>query len=155
MWRTMCGRATTLDAEARRRANSVYFPDRVLPMLPEALSDGLCSLRPEQDRACLAVHLWYDLAARQAQASVRARAHALAPRPSTSRSKRQPMAFPTTSSPLLERVIHPLYGAYAVLAKDAAPPRTLDLDLPEAEVRLDPDGRPQAIVTRPRLDRTG
>ncbi len=49
-----------LDLEARRRANSVYFPDRVLPMLPEALSNGLCSLRPDEDRACLAVHLWYD-----------------------------------------------------------------------------------------------
>ena len=49
-----------LDQEARRRANSVYFPDRVLPMLPEALSNGLCSLRPDEDRACLAVHLWYD-----------------------------------------------------------------------------------------------
>ena len=49
-----------LDVEACRRANSAYFPDRVLPMLPEALSNGLCSLRPEEDRACLAVHLWYD-----------------------------------------------------------------------------------------------
>ena len=49
-----------LDQEARRRANSVYFPDRVLPMLPEALSNGLCSLRPGEDRACVAVHLWHD-----------------------------------------------------------------------------------------------
>src|SRR5690606_6007456 len=49
-----------LDAEARRRGNSVYFPDRVLPMLPEGLANGLCSLRPGEDRACLAVHLWHD-----------------------------------------------------------------------------------------------
>ena len=44
-----------LDREARKRGNSVYFPDRVVPMLPEALSNDLCSLRPDEDRACLAV----------------------------------------------------------------------------------------------------
>ncbi|NJO38353.1 MAG: RNB domain-containing ribonuclease, partial [Rhizobiales bacterium] len=52
--------ATPLDMEARLRGNSTYFPDRVLPMLPEALSNGLCSLRPGEDRACLAVHIWLD-----------------------------------------------------------------------------------------------
>ena len=49
-----------LDLEARERGNSVYFPDRVLPMLPEALSSNLCSLRPGEDRACLAAHMWLD-----------------------------------------------------------------------------------------------
>ena len=49
-----------LDQEARRRGNSVYFPDRVVPMLPENLSNNLCSLRPQEDRACMAVHLWID-----------------------------------------------------------------------------------------------
>ena len=47
-----------------QRGNSVYFPDRVLPMLPEALSSGLCSLRPDEDRACLAAHLWLDASGR-------------------------------------------------------------------------------------------
>src|SRR5215469_16005713 len=51
---------TALDREARRRGNSVYFPDRVVPMLPEILSNDLCSLKPGVDRACLAVHLWVD-----------------------------------------------------------------------------------------------
>ena len=54
-----------LDREAERRGNSVYFPDRVVPMLPEALSNELCSLRPGVDRACLAVHLWIDAAGRK------------------------------------------------------------------------------------------
>jgi len=49
-----------LDQEAYKRGNSVYFPDRVVPMLPERISNGLCSLRPMEDRACLAVHLWID-----------------------------------------------------------------------------------------------
>ena len=49
-----------LDREARERGNSVYFPDRVIPMLPEALSNGWCSLKPDEDRPCLAAHLWIN-----------------------------------------------------------------------------------------------
>src|SRR6266550_8793943 len=59
-WHVRPGSA--LDREAMRRGNSVYFPDRVVPMLPEALSNELCSLKPGVDRACLAVHLWIDAA---------------------------------------------------------------------------------------------
>ena len=51
---------TALDNEAQKRGNSTYFPDRVVPMLPEALSNDLCSLRPREDRACLAAHMWID-----------------------------------------------------------------------------------------------
>ena len=51
---------SALDNEAYRRGNSTYFPDRVVPMLPEALSNDLCSLRPNEDRACMAFHLWID-----------------------------------------------------------------------------------------------
>ncbi|MHA1109085.1 MAG: RNB domain-containing ribonuclease, partial [Alphaproteobacteria bacterium] len=49
---------SALDSSARERGNSVYFPDRVVPMLPEKLSNDLCSLRPDEDRPCLAVHIW-------------------------------------------------------------------------------------------------
>ncbi len=56
---------SALDREAERRGNSVYFPDRVVPMLPEALSNELCSLKPGVDRACLAAHLWIDAAGRK------------------------------------------------------------------------------------------
>lgn len=55
-WRISCGRGG-LDRAARERGNSAYFPDRVVPMLPEALSADLCSLKPGVDRACLAAHL--------------------------------------------------------------------------------------------------
>src|SRR6202040_3205716 len=51
---------SALDREARLRGNSVYFPDRVVPMLPEALSNGLCSLKPGEDRACPAAQVWID-----------------------------------------------------------------------------------------------
>src|SRR5918996_3432972 len=123
-----------LDREARRRGNSVYFPDRVLPMLPEALSNGLCSLRADEDRACLAVHLWYDRQGRKlrhrfVRGLMRSRARLTyeqaqaafdgAPHPAT--------------APLLDPVIRPLFGAYAALAKARRKRGTLDLDLPEAE----------------------
>ena len=51
---------SALDNEAQRRGNSTYFPDRVVPMLPEALSNDLCSLRPNENRACMAMHMWID-----------------------------------------------------------------------------------------------
>jgi ribonuclease R len=142
-----------LDLEARRRANSVYFPDRVLPMLPEALSNDLCSLRPGEDRACLAVHLWYDrgghkLRHRFVRALMRSRARLVYEQVQAAADG----SADQITKPLLESVIRPLYGAYAVLAKARRRRGTLDLDLPEAEVRLGPDRRPEAIVTRPRLD---
>ena len=142
-----------LDLEARRRANSVYFPDRVLPMLPEALSNGLCSLRPDEDRACVAVHLWYDrrghrLRHRFVRGLMRSRARLIYEQVQAAAEG----SADAVTTPLLETVIRPLYGAYAVLAKARRRRGTLDLDLPEAEVRLGPDRRPEAIVTRPRLD---
>ena len=51
---------TPLDQAARERGNSAYFPNMVVPMLPKALSNGWCSLRPHMDRPCLAVHMWFD-----------------------------------------------------------------------------------------------
>jgi ribonuclease R len=142
-----------LDVEARRRANSAYFPDRVLPMLPEALSNGLCSLRPDEDRACLAVHLWYDRRGRKlrhrfVRALMRSRARLVYEQVQAAADG----APDDVTAPLLESMVRPLYGAYAVLAKARRRRGTLDLDLPEAEVRLGPAGRPEAILTRPRLD---
>ena len=62
-----------LDHAARTRGNSVYFPDRVVPMLPEALSNGWCSLRPDEDRGCLFVELRIDAQRPQDCASLRPR----------------------------------------------------------------------------------
>jgi ribonuclease R len=56
---------SALDRTARTRGNSCYFPDRVVPMLPEALSNGWCSLRPREDRGCLFVEMSFDGAGRK------------------------------------------------------------------------------------------
>ncbi len=147
-----------LDREAVRRGNSCYFPDRVVPMLPEALSNGLCSLRPGEARAVLAAHLWIDRdgrlrrhrfvrglmrsAARLTYEQVQAARNGVVDDP----------AGPLAEPHLREVVLAPLYGAYAALAAGRESRGTLDLDVPERTVRLDGDGRIAAIGIRPRLD---
>ncbi|MGH6943213.1 MAG: ribonuclease R family protein, partial [Geminicoccaceae bacterium] len=144
---------TPLDREARRRGNSVYFPDRVLPMLPEALSDGLCSLRPDEDRACIAVRMWFDRRGRKLRHRfVRALMRSRARLTYETVQAAQDGAPDAATATLRDAVIRPLYGAFGVLAEARRERGTLDLDLPEAEIRLDAKGRPSAVLARPRLD---
>jgi ribonuclease R len=144
---------SALDRDAYLRGNSVYFPDRVVPMLPEALSNGLCSLKPNEPRACMAFHLWIDSkgrlirhwlvrglmrsAARLTYEQVQA-AHDGAPDDMT--------------GPLVEPILKPLYGAYQALLKARSARGTLELDIPERKVLIDEQGRVKAIVPRARLD---
>jgi ribonuclease R len=142
-----------LDREARQRGNSAYFPDRVLPMLPEALSNDLCSLRPEEDRACLAVRMWLDrdgtkLRHRFARGVMRSRAR-LTYAQVQAAADGAPDAL---TAPLQEAVIRPLFGAFAALLEARRRRGTLDLDLPETAIRLDDAGRPIAIERQQRLD---
>jgi ribonuclease R len=142
-----------LDLEARNRGNSVYFPDRVLPMLPEALSNGLCSLRPGEDRACLAAHLWLDASGRLRRhrferALMRSRARLTYEQVQTAADG----APDDATAPLLGSVIEPLYGAFAVLLEAREKRGTLDLEVPEVQIRLDGTGRPVGAVGRARLD---
>ncbi|HET6518843.1 MAG TPA: RNB domain-containing ribonuclease, partial [Geminicoccaceae bacterium] len=143
-----------LDREAFRRGNSAYFPDRAIPMLPEALSNGLCSLRPDEDRACLAVRMWLDADGnkrrhRFARGLMRSRARLTYERVQAARDG----APDDATAPLMESVIEPLYGAYRALDRARRRRGTLDLDLPERQVVLDGrSGRTVAIRARPRLD---
>jgi len=142
-----------LDRTAEERGNSVYFPDRVVPMLPEALSNELCSLKPAVDRACLAVHLWIDHEGRvhrhrflrglmrsAARFTYEEVQEAIEGRPSAQ------------AAPLVERVLRPLYGAYAALDAARRKRGALDLDLPERRIVLDDRGRVARIEPRARLD---
>lgn len=144
---------SALDRAAYERGNSVYFPDRVVPMLPEALSNDLCSLRPNEDRACLAAHLWINadgqlLRHRFVRGLMRSAARLTYEQAQAARD-----GYPDdTTAALLEPVITPLYEAYARLWAARMKRGTLELDLPERQVRISDDGKVEAITDRIRLD---
>ena len=144
---------SALDRAAYERGNSVYFPDRVVPMLPEALSNDLCSLRPGEDRACFAVHLWIDRhGVLQRHRFVRGLMRSTARLTYEQVQAARDGAPDEATAPLLETVIAPLYGAYACLWAARQRRGTLELDLPERRVRLDERGRVAEIAARERLD---
>ena len=142
-----------LDRDAQTRGNSVYFPDRVVPMLPEALSNELCSLKPKVERACMAVHLWFD-----ANGNLHRHRFVRGLMRSAARFTYEEVqqAIDGTPSdqagPLLDPVIRPLYGAFAALDHARRQRGALDLDLPERRIQLDADGKIASIEPRARLD---
>ena len=143
---------SALDREAERRGNSVYFPDRVVPMLPEALSNELCSLKPAVDRACLAVDLLIDAAGRK-----RRHRFMRAVMRSAARLTYEEIQAAHDGQGGLPPAVPPaavtaLYGAYAALARARAARGALELDIREDRVVLDAERRPVAVVPAVRLD---
>ena len=144
---------SALDRDAYARGNSVYFPDRVVPMLPEELSNGLCSLKPGEPRACLAYYLWIDAKGRMIRHRlVRGLMRSVARLTYEQVQSAIEGAPDDLTGPLVEPVLLPLYGAYASLSKARTERGTLELDLPERKVVLDESGRVAAITARLRLD---
>ncbi len=143
---------SALDQTARERGNSVYFPDHVVPMLPEALSNELCSLKPHVDRACLAAHLWIDKAGELVRwRFVRGlmRSHArLTYEQAQAALDGKPDSL---TAPLIEKILRPLHGAFTCLLHARGKRGTLELDLPERKVIVK-NGAVVAIDTRERLD---
>jgi ribonuclease R len=144
---------SALDREALARGNSTYFPDRVVPMLPERISNDLCSLRPGEDRAALAVrmvigadgrkrsHTFHRVLMRSfARLSYQQAQDAIDGRPDG------------VTEPLLALVLRPLYAAYEALKLAREERGPLDLDLPERKILLKPDGTIDRVVTPQRLD---
>ncbi len=161
-----------LDREARARGNSVYFPDRVVPMLPEELSADICSLKHGEDRAAMACHLkiskegelktWRftrakvriaaNIAYEDAQAAMDA---------AEEEEERIEVSSPTCSMPpiegpvpqeLVEKALKPLWGCWRALFAARQKRDPLELDLPERRVMLDEKGRITSIAPRDRLD---
>jgi len=159
-----------LDKEARARGNSVYFPDRVVPMLPEELSADICSLKEGEDRAAMACHLkiskdgelksWRftrakvriaaNIAYEDAQAAIDA-----------ANEGRIELSSPTCSMPdvegpvapeLVEKALKPLWACWRALFAARQKRDPLELDLPERRVMLDEKGRIASIAPRDRLD---
>ncbi|MEX2409061.1 MAG: RNB domain-containing ribonuclease, partial [Rhodovibrionaceae bacterium] len=144
---------SALDREAYKRGNSAYFPDRVVPMLPEALSNGWCSLNPQEDRGCLAAHLWIAKDGklqdhRFERGLMRSAARLTYEEVQEARNGHAS----EKTGPLLEPVIAPLYGAFEALLAARKARGTLDLDVPERQVIFGEDGQIAEITTRQRLD---
>ena len=144
---------TALDREAKRRGNSVYLPDRVVPMLPEALSNDLCSLRPEEPRAAMVAEMILDdsgemVSHRFERALIRSAARLTYDQVQAWHEGRHDEAGIT----LEDSVIANLFGAWRALdaARQAREP--LALNLKERRVLLDEDGVPDAIVQRAQSD---
>ena len=139
-----------IDTEARQRGNSVYLPDLVVPMLPEALSNGLCSLKPGEERACLAAHLWIN----RDGAILRHRFERGLMRSAARLTYRavQGAIDGTGDSAISDQVLIPLVGAWQSLRRGRAARGTLDFDLPERRVLFDDRGEVRAITTRARYD---
>jgi len=144
---------SALDREALHRGNSVYFPDRVVPMLPERISNDLCSLRPNEDRAALAVRMIVGRDGRKRSHTF----HRVLMRSAAKLNYQQAQAAiggrtDEDTQPLLDLALKPLYEAYEALkrARDARGP--LDLDLPERKILLKHDGTVDRVIVPERLE---
>jgi ribonuclease R len=142
-----------LDREAWKRGNSAYFPDRVVPMLPERLSADLCSLVDNQDRPCLAVRMIFDKnGVKKRHEFLRAIMRSAA----TLTYREAQRAFDGNPDPAHRDIntatLAPLWNAYQslVVARDKRDP--LNLDLPERRVIIGEDGKVQSINFRDRLE---
>lgn len=144
---------TALDDEGYRRGNSTYFPDRVVPMLPEALSNDLCSLRPHEDRACLAAHLWINGGGTLVRYKfARGLMHSKARLTYEQVQAAKDGITDDLTAPLMDDVINPLYDAFAVLKMARERRGALELDLPERKIILNDAGEMVGIKPRARLD---
>jgi len=144
---------SALDREALRRGNSTYFPDRVVPMLPEALSNDLCSLRPKENRACLAFHMRIDFdgslkSFKIVRGLMRSEARLTYDQVQAAKDGEKS----DLTDPLMEKVINPLYEAYDILDKARRQRGALDLDLPERQILIDKNGNMTGVKNRARFD---
>jgi ribonuclease R len=147
------GSGSALDREAREKGNSVYFPDRVEPMLPERLSNGLCSLREGENRACLAVRMVFG-------ADGRKRSHRFVRglmRSAAKLSYEQAQAavdgrVDDKTGPILEGVLKPLWAAYRTLKKGRDARSPLAIESLERKVHIDEMGRIDSILPREALE---
>ena len=144
---------SALDREALRRGNSVYFPDRVVPMLPERISNDLCSLKPGEPRGALAVRMVIGPDGRKKSHTFHRALMRSAAKLNYAQAQAAIDGHPDDiTGPLLNPILKPLYDAYELVrrARDERDP--LDLDLPERKILLKPDGTVDRVVTPQRLD---
>jgi ribonuclease R len=144
---------SALDREALSRGNSVYFPDRVVPMLPERISNDLCSLRPHEDRAAIAVRMVIGADGRKRSHTF----HRIMMRSAAKLSYQQAQLAiggrtDKDTEALVQPVLVPLYAAYEATTRARAERQPLDLDLPERKILLKGDGSVDRVITQERLE---
>ena len=139
-----------LDREALKRGNSVYLPDRVVPMLPERLSNDLCSLRVDEDRPCLAVEMVLDNKGRKkSHRFMRAMMRSAA---KLSYEDAQEIVDGGKANSTIKEAVEHLYDAFVLRWKEREHRAPLDLDLPERKIILGDDGMVKKVVARERFD---
>ena len=144
---------SALDREALKRGNSVYFPDRVVPMLPERISNDLCSLRELEDRPALAVRMVFDANGHKKSHKF----HRILMRSHAKLSYQQAQAAidgatDEKTAPILDTILKPLWAAYAALKRGRDAREPLELDLPEKKIILAADGKVDKVIVPERLD---
>jgi ribonuclease R len=132
---------TAADKDAFERGNSTYFPDRVIPMLPEAISNGLCSINPHEDRACMSAHIWIDKDGNMKNykfaRGLMNSAAALTYEQMQAAKDGNP---DSVTAPMMKTVIEPLYEAFAVLRSAREKRGAIDMDMPEHKVSVGDQG---------------
>lgn len=142
-----------LDREARKRGNSTYFPDRVVPMLPDRLSGDLCSLHEGVPRPCIAVRMRITAEGEKiGHRFVRGIMRSAASLTYEEAQSAIDGAPSDRAGPLLDTVIRPLYAAYAALKTARSKRQPLELDLPERRIELSEDGKVSSVAFRSRFD---
>jgi ribonuclease R len=144
---------TSLDREARAKGNSTYFPDRVEPMLPERLSNGLCSLKEGENRATLAVRMVFDKDGRK----LGHRFHRGLMRSHAKLSYEQAQSAidgetDDATGPIMETILYPLWNAYRTMLKGRIKRSPLAIDSAERRIRMSPDGGIASIEKRVSLE---
>ena len=150
---TTYGRKSALDREALRRGNSVYFPDRVVPMLPERISNDLCSLRANEDRPAIAVRMVIGADGRKRSHTF----HRVIIR-SAAKLHYEQAQFAVSgrtdevTEPIVQTILEPLYAAYKAVTRARDERGPLDLDIPERKILLKSGGGVDRVVVPQRLE---
>jgi ribonuclease R len=144
---------SALDETAREKANSVYFPDRVEPMLPEVLSNGLCSLREGENRACMAVRMVFGADGRKrSHKFVRGLMRSAAKLSYEQAQAAADGAPDDKTGPIVTSIIQPLYAAYAVLKKGRNARSPLAIESMERRIVINREGEVASITPRASLE---
>jgi len=143
---------SALDRAALERGNSVYFPDRVVPMLPERISNNLCSLRPLEDRPALAVRMIIGADGKRSHTFHRVMIRSAARLHYEQAQLAVSGRADENSEPLADKVLEPLYVAYRAVLHARNERGPLDLELPERKILLKSDGTVDRVIMPQRLE---